>query len=98
MTAPLGGIVHYLFHADASTQGVCYLQDLFIDGAIRRSGCGRRLTEAVAAEACETRLLAALLDDQGGCGGDPGTPLRCFPCGMRLFFGFSRLAPLLFRE
>jgi GNAT superfamily N-acetyltransferase len=51
-TAPLVGIVHYLFHAHAwTTQEVCYLQDLFVDGAIRRSGCGRRLIEAVAGEA-----------------------------------------------
>ncbi len=49
-TAPLVGIVHYLFHAHAwTTQEVCYLQDLFVDRALRRSGCGRRLIEAVAA-------------------------------------------------
>ena len=53
-TAPLVGIVHYLFHAHAwTTQEVCYLQDLFVDHAIRRSGCGRRLIEAVAAAARE---------------------------------------------
>jgi GNAT superfamily N-acetyltransferase len=51
-TAPLVGIAHYLFHAHAWTTGeVCYLQDLFVDSAIRRSGCGRRLIEAVAAAA-----------------------------------------------
>jgi GNAT superfamily N-acetyltransferase len=53
-TAPLVGIVHYLFHAHAwTTQEVCYLQDLFVDHAIRRSGCGRGLIEAVAAAARE---------------------------------------------
>jgi GNAT superfamily N-acetyltransferase len=51
-TARLVGITHYLFHAHAwTTQEVCYLQDLFVDGAVRRSGCGRRLIEAVAAVA-----------------------------------------------
>jgi GNAT superfamily N-acetyltransferase len=50
--APLAGIAHYLFHAHAwTTQEVCYLQDLFVDRAVRRSGCGRRLIEAVAAVA-----------------------------------------------
>jgi GNAT superfamily N-acetyltransferase len=53
-TAPLVGIVHYLFHAHAwSTREVCYLQDLFVDDAIRGRGCGRRLIEAVAAAARE---------------------------------------------
>jgi GNAT superfamily N-acetyltransferase len=53
-TAPLVGITHYLFHAHAwTTQEVCYLQDLFVDSAIRRGGCGRRLIEAVAAAARE---------------------------------------------
>lgn len=52
--APLIGITHYLFHAHAwMTQEVCYLQDLFVDGAARRHGCGRRLIEAVAAAARE---------------------------------------------
>ena len=41
-------------HAHAwTTQEVCYLQDLFVDSAIRRSGCARRLIEAVAAVARE---------------------------------------------
>jgi GNAT superfamily N-acetyltransferase len=52
--APLIGIVHYLFHAHAwMTQEVCYLQDLFVDDAARRHGCGRKLIEAVAAAARE---------------------------------------------
>jgi GNAT superfamily N-acetyltransferase len=51
-TAPLVGIAHYLFHSHAwTTQEVCYLQDLFVDSAVRRSGCGRKLIEAVAAAA-----------------------------------------------
>jgi GNAT superfamily N-acetyltransferase len=51
-TGPLVGIVHYLFHTHAwTTKEVCYLQDLFVDGTARRSGCGRRLIEAVAAAA-----------------------------------------------
>jgi GNAT superfamily N-acetyltransferase len=48
-SAPLVGIVHYLFHAHAwTTQEVCYLQDLFVDGAVRGRGCGGRLIAAVA--------------------------------------------------
>jgi GNAT superfamily N-acetyltransferase len=50
--APLIGIVHYLFHAHGWTQEeVCYLQDLFVDGARRGEGCGRALIERVAAAA-----------------------------------------------
>ena len=65
-TAPLIGIVHYLFHAHAwTTQEVCYLQDLFVDGAVRRSGCGRMLIEAVRG-GTRPWLLPALLDDKGG--------------------------------
>jgi len=53
-TAPLVGITHYLFHAHAwTTREVFYLQDLFVDSTARRGGCGRRLIEAVAAEARE---------------------------------------------
>ncbi len=49
-TAPLVGIAHYLFHAHAWTpRDVCYLQDLFVDPAIRGHGAGRKLIEAVAA-------------------------------------------------
>jgi GNAT superfamily N-acetyltransferase len=48
-TAPLVGIVHYLFHAHAWTpREVCYLQDLFVDPAARRCGAGGRLIVAVA--------------------------------------------------
>lgn len=50
--ARLVGIVHYLFHPHAwSPHEVCYLQDLFVDAAARRLGGGRKLIEAVAAEA-----------------------------------------------
>ena len=52
--APLVGITHYLFHAHAwMTREVCYLQDLFVDAAVRRQGCGRTLIEAVAVIARE---------------------------------------------
>jgi GNAT superfamily N-acetyltransferase len=45
----LEGIVHYLCHESAWTMTpVCYLQDLFIDPALRGTGGGRRLIEAVA--------------------------------------------------
>ena len=52
--APLVGIVHYLFHPHAwMTAEVCYLQDLFVDSALRSQGCGRALIERVAAAARE---------------------------------------------
>jgi GNAT superfamily N-acetyltransferase len=45
----LVGIVHYLFHEDTwSRLPACYLQDLYVDPAIRGSGCGRQLIQAVA--------------------------------------------------
>jgi len=47
----LVGIAHYLFHASAWAQTVCYLQDLFTLPALRSKGVGRALIEAVAAEA-----------------------------------------------
>jgi GNAT superfamily N-acetyltransferase len=54
------GLVHYLFHAHAwSAQPACYLQDLFVDPAVRGAGAGRALIEAVAGAAREhgaTRL------------------------------------------
>jgi GNAT superfamily N-acetyltransferase len=51
---PLVGITHYLFHAHAwMNREVCYLQDLFVDRAVRRQGCGAKLIEAVAAIARE---------------------------------------------
>ena len=52
--APLIGIVHYLFHAHGwLKEEVCYLQDLFVDGARRGEGTGRALIERGAAAAKE---------------------------------------------
>lgn len=49
---PLVGIVHYLFHAHGwSGAEVCYLQDLFVDDALRGQGTGRALIERVAGTA-----------------------------------------------
>ena len=46
------GITHFLFHSSAWTlTPVCYLQDLYVDAATRGTGAGRKLIEAVAAEA-----------------------------------------------
>ncbi len=46
------GITHFLFHDSAWTMTpVCYLQDLFVDPAIRGQGAGRALNEAVAERA-----------------------------------------------
>ncbi|HEV8022442.1 MAG TPA: GNAT family N-acetyltransferase [Candidatus Lustribacter sp.] len=50
----LVGITHYLFHAHAwATTDACYLQDLFVDAALRGRGYARALIEAVAAVARE---------------------------------------------
>jgi GNAT superfamily N-acetyltransferase len=48
----LVGIAHFLYHEDTwSTAPACYLQDLYVDAAVRGRGCGRRLIEAVEAAA-----------------------------------------------
>ena len=47
----LVGIVHYLFHANIWTPHVCYLQDLFVDPAVRGRGTARALIDAVAEQA-----------------------------------------------
>ena len=48
------GIAHFLFHPSCWTMtDVCYLQDLYVDDAVRGQGTGRALIEAVAAAARE---------------------------------------------
>jgi GNAT superfamily N-acetyltransferase len=44
----LVGITHYLFHSSTWNEEVCYLQDLFVDPALRGRGIARALIEAVA--------------------------------------------------
>lgn len=42
------GLVHFIFHRSTWTEGdYCYLQDLFVDPASRKGGCGRKLIEHV---------------------------------------------------
>ena len=49
------GLVHYLFHRHGwRIENVCYLQDLYVDPALRGTGLGRALIEAVYARADET--------------------------------------------
>jgi GNAT superfamily N-acetyltransferase len=44
----LGGMVHYLFHRSTwSETSYCYLEDLFVDPAIRGGGLGGKLIAAV---------------------------------------------------
>jgi GNAT superfamily N-acetyltransferase len=44
----LVGIAHYLFHTGTWNDEVCYLQDLFVDPAVRGRGIARALIAAVA--------------------------------------------------
>lgn len=49
--APVG-LAHLLFHASTwSSSGYCYLEDLFVDPTMRRTGIGRLLIEAAEREA-----------------------------------------------
>lgn len=46
------GLVHFLFHRHCwRVENVCYLQDLYADPDVRGTGVGRKLIEAVYAEA-----------------------------------------------
>ncbi len=46
------GLVHFIFHRhNWKIEDVCYLQDLYADPAMRGSGVGRALIEAVYAAA-----------------------------------------------
>ncbi len=47
----LVGIAHFLFHSNVWRDDVCYLQDLFVDEAVRGRGAARALIDAVAAAA-----------------------------------------------
>ena len=49
----LVGIAHYMFHTSAWTADACYLQDLFVDEAVRGQGVARALIEQVAQAARE---------------------------------------------
>ncbi|WP_371229134.1 GNAT family N-acetyltransferase [Roseovarius sp. 2305UL8-3] len=46
------GLVHYIYHAhNWRVDQVCYLQDLYADPSVRGTGVGRKLIEAVYAQA-----------------------------------------------
>ncbi len=47
----LVGITHYLFHTGTWNDQVCYLQDLFVDPAVRGRGVAGALIKGVAAAA-----------------------------------------------
>ena len=49
----LVGIAHYMFHTGAWSADACYLQDLFVDEAVRGQGVARALIEQVAQAARE---------------------------------------------
>jgi len=55
----LAGFVHYTFHPTTwSLRESCYLEDLYVDPAIRGAGVGRALIQAVYAEADQARAAA----------------------------------------
>ena len=46
------GLVHYIYHPhNWREEDVCYLQDLYADPSVRGTGIGRKLIEAVYAQA-----------------------------------------------
>jgi len=46
------GLVHFLYHRHGwKIENVCYLQDLYVDPSVRGTGFGRKLVEAVYADA-----------------------------------------------
>lgn len=48
----LVGLVHYIYHPhNWRLEKVCYLQDLYADPSVRGTGVGRKLIEAVYAQA-----------------------------------------------
>lgn len=45
------GLVHYILHPTTGSMGdACYMQDVYVDPAVRGKGAGRKLVEAVAAQ------------------------------------------------
>ena len=53
-TGHLIGITHYMYQEPAwSAAPLCYLQDFYVDEALRSTGAGRKLIEAVSAAAKE---------------------------------------------
>ena len=61
----LVGITHYLFHTGAWNDQVCYLQDLFVDPALRGGGARPRRRKALLAHPGSQRHGARALR-QGG--------------------------------
>ncbi len=90
----LVGIAHILFHRSTwSKSCYCYLEDLFVDPGARTRGIGRKLIEAVYAEA--DRRGANLLGDPGiqlsrsrplrpGRDQEPVHPIPAVSAGSRL--------------
>lgn len=53
LNGKLVGIAHYMFHTSTWSVDQCYLQDLFVDEAVRGRGVARTLIERVAQAAQE---------------------------------------------
>ena len=81
----LTGLAHALFHRSTwSTTYYCYLEDLFVDPAVRGQGVGRALIEAVYAKADQrgvTRTYWATMGDNA--------------TARRLYDGLATLSPFV---
>lgn len=59
------GLAHVIFHRSTWTEGwYCYLEDLFVDPAVRGKGAGRALIEAVYREADARRCARTYWNTQ----------------------------------
>lgn len=50
------GLVHYFYHTSTSTNGSCYVQDLFVSPCSRGCGVARKLLESVVEAAKEEKV------------------------------------------
>jgi GNAT superfamily N-acetyltransferase len=79
------GIAHFLFHRHCwRVENVCYLQDLYVDEAIRGTGAGRALIEAVYQQA-----------DRAGCPNVYWLTQDANEVGRRLYDRIAKVTPFI---